>query len=177
VIEAFKMVDDAIPIDEHLLWIALEEVVKENSTGGSILTAGMSVSASSAGVISGSLQSVMIKRTTHAPSVRRNTSARATSATGILVTCVQTTRGITNGARTATAVSDATENGWSICGATCARRSSHGVSTTQWAECELNPVGTVSGHTAQTIYTPPHGFKMSLKSGELAYDHNGMIWV
>jgi hypothetical protein len=29
VIEAFKMVDDAIPIDEHLLWIALEEVVKE----------------------------------------------------------------------------------------------------------------------------------------------------
>ena len=31
VIEAFKMIDDAIPIDEHLLWIhvALEEMVKE----------------------------------------------------------------------------------------------------------------------------------------------------
>ena len=59
----------------------------------------------------------------------------------------------------------------------CKALKSHvGVSTAQWAEWELSPLGSDFIDKARTIYAPPHGFKLPLASGLLEYDHIEMMW-
>ena len=59
----------------------------------------------------------------------------------------------------------------------CKALESHtGVSTAQWAEWELSPLGSDFIDKARTIYAPPHEFKLPLASGPLEYDHIEMMW-
>jgi hypothetical protein len=175
VIDAFKMIEDAIPIDEYLLGIALEEMVKEKH--------GWEYSADWDKRICDFCGCDFSKPPACEDLMHDTCSKCAPKHKCARYVGDWHTRDVRS--------DDAREEEWRTDRDGCIRRDqeqleclrsdmckaleSYGVSTAQWAEWEARKI--VGADIACTMYTPPHGFKIPLATGELTYDHHDKVWV